>query len=166
MTEHPPLNVLFLCNSNCGRSLFAEAILNREWGPQFRGFSAGTQPAERANPVAIDLLAKLGHATEGLVPKDWSVFRAPDAPNFDFVFTLCDDAAEEPCPAWPGNPVTGHWSIPAPSRVTGSEVEVYAAYEEAYGMIRRQLMLFTSLPLRELDRMSLHHHVKGLEDQG
>jgi protein-tyrosine-phosphatase len=90
------------------------------------------------------------------------VFRAPDAPAFDFVFTLCDEAADEPCPVWPGNPVTGHWSIPAPSRVEGSEAEIYAAYEEAYGMIRRQLMMFTSLPLRELDRMSLHHHVAGL----
>jgi protein-tyrosine-phosphatase len=163
MTEHVPFNVLFLCNSNSGRSLFAEAILNCEWGPAFHGWSAGTSPAERANPIALDLLAKLGHDTAGLAPKDWSVFRLPDAPTFDFVFTLCDDAAGEPCPAWPGNPVTGHWSIPAPSRVAGSETEVYAAYEEAYGMIRRQLMMFTSLPIRELDRISLHHHVKELE---
>jgi protein-tyrosine-phosphatase len=117
-----------------------------------------------ANPVAVDLLAKLGHDTAGLAPKDWGVFRKPEAPSFDFVFTLCDDAADEPCPAWPGNPVTGHWSIPAPGRVTGNEVEIYAAYEEAYGMIRRQLAMFTSLPIRELDRMSLHHHVRGLAD--
>jgi protein-tyrosine-phosphatase len=163
MTDHPPLNVLFLCNSNCGRSLFAESILNHEWAPQFRGFSAGTQVAERANPVAIDVLSKLGHDISGLAPKDWRIFQGAEAPTFDFVFTLCDDAANEPCPAWPGNPVTGHWSIPAPSRVTGNEVEVYAAYEDAYRMIHRQLVMFTSLPIRELDRMSLHLHVKGLE---
>jgi protein-tyrosine-phosphatase len=164
MTQtHPPINVLFLCNSNCGRSLFAEAILNAEGAGRFRGFSAGTRPAERANPVAIDLLAKLGHDTGGLSPKDWSVFRAPDAPTFDFVFTLCDEAANEPCPVWPGNPVNGHWSIPAPSLAVGSDAEIYAAHEEAYRMIRQQLLLFISLPIRELDRMSLHHHVKGLE---
>lgn len=163
MTEpHPPLNVLFLCNTNCGRSLFAESILNREWSGLFRGYSAGTRPAERANPVAVDLLAKLGHDTAGLEPKDWHLFARPEAPDLDFVFTLCDEAASEPCPVWPGNPMTGHWSIPAPSRIAGSDVELYAAYEEAYGMIRRQLMMFTSLPIRELDRMSLHHHVAAL----
>jgi protein-tyrosine-phosphatase len=163
LTEpHPPFEVLFLCNSNCGRSLFAEAILNREGDGRLRAHSGGARPADAPNPVAIDLLQKLGHDTSGLSPKSWDVFREPGAPSFDFIFTVCDEAAGEPCPAWPGDPMHAHWGVPDPTRFVGSEAETYAVYEEAYRMLLQRVRLFTSLPLRELDRMSLHGQVQGI----
>lgn len=154
--QHPPFEVLFLCNSNCGRSLFAESILNREGEGLFKAYSGGARPADAANPIALDLLAKLGHDTSALGPKSWDIYRKPGAPAFDFVFTVCDEAAGEPCPAWPGNPMNAHWSIPDPTLFVGSPAETYAVYEDTYRMLLQRVRLFTSLPLRELDRMSLH----------
>jgi arsenate reductase len=163
LTEpHPPFEVLFLCNSNCGRSLFAEAILNREGEGRFRAHSGGAHPAAEANPIALDILEKLGHDTSSLAPKSWDIFREPGAPQFDFVFTVCDEAAGEPCPAWPGDPMHAHWGVPDPTKFVGSEAETYAVYEEAYRMLLQRVRLFTSLPIRELDRMSLHGHVSGI----
>lgn len=157
MTEpHPPLEVLFLCNSNCGRSLFVEAIRNREGQGLFRADSGGARPAEAANPIVIDILGKLGHDTAALMPKNWDIFREPGASQFDFMFTVCDEAAGKPCPAWPGDPMRAHWGGPEPTCFVGSEAETNAVYEEAYRLLLQRVRLFTTLPIRELDRMSLH----------
>jgi protein-tyrosine-phosphatase len=162
--QHQPFEILFLCNSNCGRSLIAESILNREGGGLFKAYSGGACPAEVANPVALDLLAKLGHDTSALAPKSWDVFRKPDAPDFDFVFTVCDETAGEPCPAWPGNPMNAHWSIPDPTKFVGSLAETYAVYEDIYRMLLQRAQLFINLPIRELDRMSLHQEVHAISN--
>jgi len=147
--------VLFLCTGNSARSLMAEAILNREGRGRFRGFSAGAQPRGEPHPRTIQLLEKLNHDTSALRSKSWDEFAGPDAPKVDFVFTVCDRAAAEPCPIWPGQPMNAHWGVPDPTSVTGSEAEIGLAFHDTYRMLRNRISIFVSLPLDQLDRLSL-----------
>jgi protein-tyrosine-phosphatase len=162
MTDHPPFNVLFLCTGNSARSIMAEAILNKLGEGKFRAYSAGSTPAGRVNPHALDLLSSLGHDTSGLRSKSWNEFAKPDAQNFDFIFTVCDNAAGGACPVWPGHPMTAHWGIPDPAAAKGSEAEIATAFREAYRMLFQRIGTFTNLPLRGLDDMSLRHRLREI----
>jgi arsenate reductase (thioredoxin) len=150
-----PLNLLFLCTHNSARSVLAEAIASRIDPARFRGFSAGSFPSGRVNPFAIELLAKNGYPVEGLRSKAWDEFAAPGAPPLDFVFTVCDNAAGEACPVWPGQPVTAHWGVPDPSSVEGTDEEKRRAFLEAYVTLKRRIELFASLPVAKLDKLAL-----------
>ncbi|GAB2177500.1 arsenate reductase ArsC [Dongia sp. agr-C8] len=156
-------NVLFLCTGNSARSILAEAILNREGKGKFVGYSAGSQPKGQVHPFAIDLLKKLNHPTDQLRSKSWDEFAAPGAPEMDFVFTVCDNAASEVCPIWPGQPMTAHWGLPDPAAAEGSEVERRLAFADAYRQLSNRISIFTSLPIASLDRLSLQ---RRLEDIG
>lgn len=156
-------NVLFLCTGNSARSILAESILNQRGKGRFRAFSAGSHPNGRVNPFALELLAKSGHPVAGLRSKSWDEFAAPAAPELDFVFTVCDNAAGETCPYWPGQPVTAHWGLPDPAAVTGSDEDKAKAFRDTYVALERRISLFTSLPLAGLDQLSL---VQKLQDIG
>jgi protein-tyrosine-phosphatase len=148
-------NVLFLCTGNSARSILAECILNREGKGRFRAFSAGSQPKGQVHPFAIELLKKLNHPTAGLRSKNWEEFAAPGAPVMDFVFTVCDNAAGEACPIWPGQPMTAHWGIEDPAAVEGSDLQKDAAFVEAFRYLKNRIAIFTSLPFSSIDRLSL-----------
>lgn len=148
-------NVLFLCTGNSARSLIAEAIIGRESMGKFCGFSAGSQPKDAPHPRTLELLQHLNHDTTALRSKSWDEFSGPDAPQMDFVFTVCDSAAAETCPLWPGQPISAHWGVPDPAAVTGSEAEIGLAFHEAYRMLRNRISIFVNLPLSQLDRLSL-----------
>src|SRR5579863_1119745 len=148
-------NVLFLCTHNSARSVIAECILNREGKGKFKAFSAGSQPSGAVHPYALDLLRRSHYDIGALRSKSWDEFAAPGAPEMDFVFTVCDDAANEACPVWPGQPMTAHWGIPDPSRAEGTEVEKRLAFADAYRMLQRRIELFLSLPLRSIERLAL-----------
>ncbi len=150
-----PLNLLFLCTHNSARSVLAEAIASRIDPARFRGFSAGSQPSGRVNPFAIELLTKNGYPVEGLRSKTWDEFASPGAPPLDFIFTVCDNAAGEACPVWPGRPVTAHWGVPDPAAVEGSDEEKRRAFREAFVALKRRIELFASLPLEKLDALAL-----------
>lgn len=150
-----PYNVLFLCTGNSARSILAEAILNREGAGRFRGFSAGSRPTGAPHPYAIDLLRRLNHDTGFARSKSWDEFAGPEAPKMDFVFTVCDQAAAEPCPYWPGQPMTAHWGLPDPAAATGNEAERRLAFSETYRMLRNRISIFVSLPLPALDTLAL-----------
>ncbi len=152
-------HVLFLCTGNSARSIMAEAILDREGLGRFKGHSAGSRPKGEVHPIALHLLERLNHPVAHLRSKSWDAFAGPDAPQMDFVFTLCDSAAEEPCPVWPGQPVTANWSIPDPAAVEGSEAERHAAFAEAYRMLRNRISIFVNLPFRELDQLALQQRL-------
>jgi len=154
-TSHAPFNVLFLCTGNSARSIFAEAILNKIGAGQFRAYSAGSQPKGEVNPHALAQLERLGFSTEGLRSKSWDEFDRPGAPMMDFVFTVCDNAAHEVCPIWPGHPMTAHWGIPDPAAVDGDEIEIVQAFREAFLLLERRIELFVALPVASLDRLSL-----------
>ena len=156
-------NVLFLCTGNSARSILAEAILNREGKGKFVGYSAGSQPKGAVHPFAIDLLKKLNHPTDQLRSKSWDEFAVAGAPEMDFVFTVCDNAAGEVCPVWPGQPMTAHWGLPDPAAAEGSEAEQRLAFADAYRQLNNRISIFTSLPIASLDRLSLQ---KRLEDIG
>jgi arsenate reductase (thioredoxin) len=157
-----PFNVLFLCTGNSARSVLAEAILNHRGGGRFRGYSAGSHPVGRVNPFAIDLLRQVKIATEGLRSKSWDEFAAPGAPPLDFVFTVCDHAAGEVCPMWPGQPMTAHWGLPDPAAVPGTDADKARAFRDTYVMLDRRISLFTSLPIASLDRLSLGERVREI----
>jgi len=147
--------VLFLCTGNSARSILAESILNR-WGRgQFRGYSAGSHPKGMVNPLALDLLRHLGLPTEGLRSKSWDEFAQPDSVQFDFVFAVCDSAAGEICPHWPGQPVTAHWGISDPAAVEGTEMERKFAFRQAFKAMETRIKLFLSLPIHSIDQMRL-----------
>jgi protein-tyrosine-phosphatase len=148
-------NVLFLCTGNSARSIMAEAILNRIGSGKFRAFSAGSHPKGEINPHAAQLLRKLGYNIANLYSKSWDEFAKPGAPRLDFVFTVCDDAAGESCPIWPGQPMTAHWGIPDPARATGTDAEIALAFNDAYRMLYQRIAIFTALPFDKLDRLSL-----------
>ena len=148
-------NVLFLCTGNSARSILAESILNQRGKGRFRAFSAGSHPNGRVNRFALDLLARSRLPTEGLRSKSWDEFVAPGAPQLDFVFTVCDNAAGETCPYWPGQPVTAHWGLPDPAAVTGSDEEIAKAFRDTYVALERRISLFISLPFSSLDQLSL-----------
>ena len=148
-------NVLFLCTGNSARSIIAEAIMNRIGEGRFRGFSAGSQPAGAVNPRTIRLLKTLKYDTSFARSKDWSEFAGPDAPEMHFVFTVCDNAANEACPVWPGQPMTAHWGVPDPAAAEGTDAEIQLAFSEAYRMLNSRISIFTSLPVDSLDRLAL-----------
>ncbi len=148
-------NVLFLCTGNSARSIIGEAIVNNAGDARFRAFSAGSRPAGKVNPYALALIANLGCETESLRSKSWDEFSGDDAPTMDFVFTVCDSAANESCPVWPGHPMTAHWGIPDPAAVEGTETDKSLAFAEAYRLLNQRIELFTSLPIESLDKLSL-----------
>lgn len=161
MTGQPsrPLNALFLCTGNSARSILAEAILNRVGRGTFKAFSAGSHPKGEVHPAALRLLGGMGCATAGLRSKSWDEFAGPDAPRLDFVFTVCDNAAAEVCPIWPGQPMTAHWGVPDPAAVQGTEVEVALAFAETYRVLNNRIALFASLPIASLNRLSLQRRL-------
>jgi len=152
----PTYNVLFLCTGNSARSILAEAIMNEEGKGTFRGYSAGSQPKGEVHPLALEWLQKTNLSIEGYRSKSWSEFAAPGASTMDFVFTVCDNAAGEVCPVWPGQPMTAHWGVPDPAAVEGTEEERRKAFLTAYLQLQSRIKMFLALPLGALDRMSLH----------
>lgn len=156
-------NVLFLCTGNSARSILAEAILNKVGQGRFRAFSAGSQPKGEVNPFAIRLLQQTGYDTAFARSKNWDEFAEEGAPQMDFVFTVCDSAAAETCPVWPGQPMTAHWGIPDPAAVEGSESEKALAFADAYRQLNTRIGIFTSLPVSSLDRLALQ---KKLDEIG
>ena len=161
MTQQP-FNVLFLCTGNSARSILAEAILQREGIGKFNAFSAGSQPKGEVHPVALHVLKMLNHDVSGFRSKSWEEFGDEGAPPLDFVFTVCDNAADEVCPIWPGQPMTAHWGLPDPAAVEGSEALVAAAFEDTYRMLRNRISLFCALPLSEIDGMSLQKRLRDI----
>ena len=157
-----PFNVLFLCTGNSARSILAEAILNEAGAGKFQAFSAGSQPKGQVHPEARKLLQSLGFDTRGFRSKSWNEFAKPGAPALDFVFTVCDNAAGEACPLWPGQPMTAHWGIPDPAAATGSAAQVSLAFKDASRMLSQRIGIFSALPLRSLDRMSLQTKLKDI----
>ena len=148
-------NVLFLCTGNSARSIIAESILRKESRGRFRSFSAGSEPKGTINPYAIRVLERAEYPTEGLRSKNWLEFAAPDAPVMDFVFTVCDNAAAESCPVWPGQPMTAHWGIEDPAAVDGTDLEKEAAFVKALRYMKNRIVAFTNLPLSSIDKLSL-----------
>jgi protein-tyrosine-phosphatase len=160
-----PFNVLFLCTGNSARSILAEAIMNRVGAGKFKAYSAGSHPAGQVNPNAQALLKRLNHKTDGLRSKPWDEFvRAsnPEAPELDFVFTVCDNAAGEVCPIWPGQPMSAHWGLPDPAAAQGSDAEIAVAFADAYRMLGNRISLFVNLPLASLDRLSLQKRLNEI----
>jgi protein-tyrosine-phosphatase len=149
-----PFNVLFLCTGNSARSIMAEAILNKVGVGKFRAYSAGSQPKGQVHPETIRLLQSLGYDTAGFRSKSWNEYAKPGAPSLDFAFTVCDNAAGETCPVWPGQPMTAHWGIPDPAEGKGTPAEIALAFKDAYRMLNRRIGIFTALPLRSLDKLS------------
>ena len=166
-----PYHVLFLCTGNSARSIFGEAILNRIGKGKFVAYSAGSHPTGTVNPNAIALLKRLDFPTDGLRSKSWDEFASPGAPGLDFVFTVCDNAANEVCPIWPGQPMTAHWGVPDPGAIAGAiagaiegnAAAVAQAFRDAFALLERRIALFANLPVRSLDRMSLQ---KRLDEIG
>ena len=155
-------NVLFLCTGNSARSVIAEAILNKLGAGKFHAFSAGSQPKGQVNPNTLLLLDGLGYDTSGFRSKSWDEFAKPGAPALDFVFTVCDNAAGEACPFWPGQPMTAHWGVPDPAEATGSPAEIALAFKDAYRMLHQRIAVFTALPIASLDKMSLQAKLKDI----
>jgi len=162
MSEHV-YNVLFLCTGNSARSIFGEAVLNRHGQGRFRAYSAGSHPKGRVHPYTLDLLKNLNYPVADFRSKSWDEFAVPGAPALDFVFTVCDDAANETCPIWPGQPMTAHWGLPDPAAVEGSEAVKRAAFADTCRMLTNRISIFVSLPLKSLDRLSLQ---KRLDEIG
>jgi protein-tyrosine-phosphatase len=161
MTDHP-FNVLFLCTGNSARSILAEAILNKAGHGKFVAFSAGSQPKGQVNPNTIQLLKSLSYDTSGFRSKSWAEFAKPGAPPLDFVFTVCDNVAGETCPVWPGQPMTAHWGIPDPAEARGSQAEISLAFKNAYRMLAQRIGMFTALPIRSLDKLSLQQRLREI----
>ncbi|MGA9091084.1 MAG: arsenate reductase ArsC [Bradyrhizobium sp.] len=155
-------NVLFLCTGNSARSILAEAILRKDGRGHFRAFSAGSQPKGKVNPFAIRVLKSLDYPTEDLRSKSWEEFAAPNAPVMDFVFTVCDNAAGESCPVWPGQPMTAHWGIEDPAEVGGTDLQKEAAFVAALRYLKNRIAVFTSLPLGSIDRLSLGTRLRDI----
>lgn len=148
-------NVLFLCTGNSARSVLAESILRKEGAGRFNAYSAGSHPKDDVNPLAVETLAERGYPTDGLRSKSWDEFALPGAPQIDFVFTVCDDAANETCPVWPGRPMTAHWGIEDPAKVEGTTFEKRAAFARTFEQMKQRISVFTALPIASLDRMAL-----------
>jgi len=157
-----PYNVLFLCTGNSARSIFAEALINHWGGGRFRGYSAGSHPTGTVNPIALELLERMKLPTEGLRSKSWDEFAVPDAAALDFVFTVCDKAAGEVCPYWPGQPMTAHWGMPDPADVEGSETAKWLAFRTAFNSLENRIKIFTSLPIALLDRVKLQEELDAI----
>jgi arsenate reductase len=152
-------NVLFLCTGNSARSIMAEAILNRKGAPRFKAYSAGSHPSGRVHPAALNQLQEARMQTDGLRSKGWEEFSAPGAPQLDFVFTVCDNAAREVCPIWPGQPMTAHWGVPDPAAVSGTPEHIARAFRDAFMMLERRISLFTCLPLASIDELAIKKEI-------
>jgi protein-tyrosine-phosphatase len=163
--DHKVFNVLFLCTGNSARSIMAEALMNRAGQGRFRAFSAGSQPKGEVHPQAIATLKKAGFNTDFARSKDWTEFAEEGAPQMDFVFTVCDNAASEACPVWPGQPMSAHWGIPDPAAVEGSESELAIAFAESFRMLDSRISVFCSLPLNSIDRLSLQNRLDEIGSQ-
>jgi arsenate reductase len=164
-TTRGAFNVLFLCTGNSARSIMAESLLN-QWGRgRFRAFSAGSFPKGQVHPRAIDLLERTHLPTRGLRSKSWDEFAAPDAPPLDFIFTVCDNAAGEVCPVWPGKPMTAHWGIADPAAAEGPDADQVFAFRKALKALETRIKLFTQLPIASLDRMTLHERLRAIGRQ-
>jgi len=161
-THEYPFNVLFLCTGNSARSILGESILNRVGAGRFKAYSAGSHPKGEVNPHAIQILKSLNHKTDDLRSKPWDEFAAAGAAQLDFVFTVCDDAAGEVCPIWPGQPMTAHWGLPDPAAVTGSEAEIAAAFADAYRMLNNRITIFVNLPMASLDKLTLQKKLDAI----
>lgn len=161
-TARRPYNVLFLCTGNSARSVIAESVLNRIGGGQFRAYSAGSQPKGAVHPATLDLLRTLNHDVSGLRSKSWLEFAQPGAPELDFVFTVCDNAAGEACPLWPGKPMTAHWGVPDPAAATGTDAEIRFAFADTLRMLTNRIEAFVNLPIEKLDRMSLQRQLETI----
>ena len=159
-------NVLFLCTGNSARSIIAEALLDREGMGRFRAFSAGSRPKGEVHPFTLQLLQRLNHDVSGLRSKSWDEFAGADAPRMDFVFTVCDQAAAEECPFWPGQPISAHWGLPDPASAKGNDAERHLAFAETYRMLRNRISIFMNLPMATLDRMSLQDRVEEIGKLG
>jgi arsenate reductase len=152
-------NVLFLCTGNTARSVLAEGILRKEGAGRFAAFSAGSQPKGTVNPLAIKVLGAFGYPTDGYRSKSWDEFAKPNAPKMDFIFTVCDSAAGEACPVWPGHPATAHWGIEDPAAVEGSDIEKERAFNDAFRYMRNRISAFVALPLASLDSLALKNRL-------
>lgn len=155
-------NVLFLCTGNSARSIIAEAAMNRAGQGRFKAFSAGSHPKGEVHPYTIELLKRLNYNTDFARSKSWEEFAEPGAPEMDFVFTVCDDAANEACPVWPSQPISAHWGVPDPAAATGTEAEIRLAFADAYRMLNNRIEIFTNLPLDRLDRLALQKRVEEI----
>lgn len=162
MSEERTYNALFLCTGNSARSIMAEVMLNTMGNGRFRAYSAGSHPKGAVHPLALELLARNRLPIEGLRSKDWTEFARPGAPQLDFVFTVCDNAAGEVCPVWPGQPMTAHWGVPDPAAAEGSEDEQRKAFFMAYQQLSKRLSLFINLPMDRLDKMTLQQRLKDI----
>lgn len=158
----PHYNVMFLCTGNSTRSIMAEAIMNRKGTPTFTAYSAGSHPTGAVRPEAIRQIQQAGLSTENLRSKSWDEFSKPDSPPLHFVFTVCDNAAKEVCPIWPGQPVTAHWGIPDPAAVEGTPEEIERAFNKAFATLDRRISLFLSLPLSSLDSIALQKEIDNI----
>ena len=165
MTERR-FNVLFLCTGNSARSIIAEAIQNKVGAGKFRAFSAGSQPKGRVHPETLQLLQGLGYDTSAFRSKSWSEFAEPGTPVMDFVFTVCDNAAGEACPLWPGQPMTAHWGVPDPADARGNPAEIALAFKDAYRMLNQRIGIFAALPIRSLDKLSLQKRIQEIGRMG
>ncbi|MGH9530343.1 MAG: arsenate reductase ArsC [Terriglobales bacterium] len=165
MTVQPHYNVLFLCTGNSARSIMAEAILNFKGGATFTAYSAGSHPAGSVRPEALRQLETAHVPRNGLRSKSWEEFAGPGAPRLDFVFTVCDSAAKEVCPVWPGQPLTAHWGVPDPAAVKGTEAEIERVYRDAFMILERRISLFLSLPLASIDKLTLKNEVEKIGRQ-
>ena len=163
MAEHI-YNVLFLCTGNSARSILAESILQRDGAGRFNAFSAGSQPKGAVNPLALKVLESMNYPTDGMRSKSWEEFAAPGAPEMDFVFTVCDSAAGETCPVWPGQPMTAHWGIEDPAAVEGTDIQKEAAFVLAARYLKNRIAAFANLPLRSLDKMTIAAHMREIGD--
>lgn len=161
MTDKP-LNVLFLCTHNSARSIIAECIMNRLGGSKFKGYSAGSHPRGQVHPYALELMQRLNYDTSNLRSKSWEEFAASGAPELDFVFTVCDDAANETCPVWPGQPMSAHWGVADPSAVEGNESERRFAFADTHRMLYQRIGIFVNLPLQSLDKLSLQRRLDDI----
>ncbi|MDL2408021.1 arsenate reductase ArsC [Rhizobium calliandrae] len=162
MSDNGVYNVLFLCTGNSSRSIMAESILNTEGKGRFRAFSAGSSPKGDINPWAVKTLEALGYPSSGFSSKSWDVFAEPGAPPMDFIITVCDDAAGEVCPIWPGHPASSHWGIEDPSTVEGTDVEKARAFAQAARYLKNRIMLLVNLPIASIDRLALEKHLKEI----
>ena len=155
-------NVLFLCTGNSARSILAESILRKDGAGHFNAFSAGSHPKEKINPLTLKVLEAYGYPTDGFRSKSWDEFAVPEAPRLDFVFTVCDTAAGEACPVWPGQPVTAHWGIEDPAAAEGSDLEKERAFNRAFRYLKNRISAFTSLPIRSLDKLTLNARLREI----
>lgn len=166
IAKREPLNVLFLCTGNSARSIIAEVVLNRLGRGRFKAYSAGSQPKGQVHPLALQVLRLAHYDASDLRSKSWEEFATPDAPKLDFVFTVCDNAAKEVCPIWPGQPMTAHWGLPDPATAVGTEAERQLAFADAFRMLSNRISIFTSLPLHKLSKLSLQRKLDEIGQTG